>query len=109
MWFEWTLRQRDLCLGESRGGVPVFFAGLCTDRDTRIIVGDEGAAWATSLSASHGFMVIHDDEERHERFVRVAYPEQVLVGDTLRAQGEHLGDWVVESYVALVAAGSPPA
>jgi hypothetical protein len=40
--------------------------------------------------------------------VRVAYPEEVLVGRTIQQQGENLGRWVVETYEALYAAGPPP-
>lgn len=46
--------------------------------------------------------------DSHQRFLRFAYPEEVLVGRTLQAQGESLGHWVVETYEALHEAGPPP-
>jgi hypothetical protein len=82
-----------------------FIAGATAYPRESIVKGADGAAWAARLHESHGFMPIRDNMQR---FARIAYPEEVLVGRSLQEQGESLGRWVVATYRALYAAGPPP-
>lgn len=104
-WWDWNLMEDDREVEDSRGGVPVFVSGLCVERGDPYITGTEGAAWEARLADSHGFVSLANG---WDRFVRVAYPEEVLIGRTLQQQGERLGAWIVEGYQALYAAGPPP-
>ena len=105
VWWDWVLRGADLGIEDSRGGVPVFTAGLTAELPGAIVT-PATTAWATKLadSNSHRFVEFADS---YNRFSRVAYPEEVLVGRTLQQQGESLGKWVVASYKALYEAGPP--
>jgi hypothetical protein len=107
MWWDWNLRVDDRDLDDNRGGVPVFVSGVCTHRGEAIVNGQAGDAWAGPLESRDRFMRLSDRDSR-ARFSRVAYPEEVLVGRDLEAQGEHLGAWVVATYRALFGAGPPP-
>jgi hypothetical protein len=104
--WDWTLRPDDSGLEESRGGIPVFVSGAGIRRVRGALITAEGAAWAAGLRGDpHRFVHLPG---AYERFARVAYPEEVLVGRDLREQGENLGRWVVETYQALYHAGPPP-
>jgi hypothetical protein len=102
--WDWNLRGNDSVLEDSRGGVPFFIAGAGVNK-RQVLVTAEAAGWAAKLHESDGFVELN---AKYNRFVRVAYPEEVLVGRTLQQQGESLGRWVVDTYDALYAAGSPP-
>lgn len=104
VFWDWNLLSRDLLLPEPHGGVPVFTAGIGVKRPG-VIVTDHDAEWATPLRAD-GFVDMFGP--MNTRFLRFAYPETVLKGDTLEAQGENLGAWVVETYEAVHKAGPPP-
>jgi hypothetical protein len=103
--WDWNLVGNDSLLDDSRGGVPFFIAGAGVGK-RQVLVTAEGAGWAANLYESHGFVEMNSNS--YSRFVRVAYPEEVLVGRTLQQQGESLGQWVVNSYAALYAAKPPP-
>jgi hypothetical protein len=103
VWFDWVLRESDVGIEGSRGGVPVFTAGLSAQLADPIVT-VETSAWATKLGDSLSFIEFDD---HHHRFDRIAYPEEVLVGRTLQDQGVALGRWVVEAYTALYEAGPP--
>jgi hypothetical protein len=106
VWWDWNLLSDDLSLPDSRGGVPVFISGAGDHlSNPPIAAGSASAGWAAPLFDTHGFVAF---EAGYRRFVRVAYPEEVLVGRSLNDQGERLGSWIVESYWALYEAGPPP-
>jgi hypothetical protein len=62
-WFDWNLKDSDAAMEDSRGGVPVFMAGVSAYRPQLIVI-SEDAAWAAELQESHGFVSLHDDMER---------------------------------------------
>jgi hypothetical protein len=108
-WWGWELKSSDAALPSSRGGIPVFIAGLTAERGDVIAAGEDGAVWLAKLNAPHqesgdGFFAISGDAEW---LVRAAYPEEVLVGRTLEQQGETLGKWILGTYDALYKAHSP--
>lgn len=103
-WWDWVVRESDISIPSSRGGVPVFAAGL-TSELTHPIVTPKATAWAAKLADEHGFLAFSDS---YDRVNRVAYPEEVLVGRSLQQQAESLGAWVVETFRGLQAAGPPP-
>jgi hypothetical protein len=100
-WWDWNLREDDLGIEDSRGGVPAFAVGLTSEEP---IVTPQTAVWAKKLIDSDDFT---EFEDNYYRFDRIAYPEEVLIGRTLEQQGKSLGRWVVEGYRALYAAGPP--
>ena len=105
VWWDWSLKASDLGIPEARGGVPVFTAGLATKRrGPRIADGPDGAAWAGRLEDTHGFVRAEDDRAR---FIRYAYPDEVLTGRSLEEQGKRLGDWVAETFEVLYEAHPP--
>jgi hypothetical protein len=103
-WWDWNLKEEDWEMEDSRGGVPVFVAGVTTELGHPIVT-PQAASWAAKLTDSHGFAEVEDE---CQRFERIAYPEEILIGRTLQQQGESLGRWIVETYEALYAAGPPP-
>lgn len=105
VWFDWLLID-DSTAPHSRGGVTCFMGGITGSEGTDLLPGDAGAAWARPLIEQHGFMRFTEGE--HERFTRVAYPEQVLEGDTVQEQGESLGAWAVAGFRALRSSWPPP-
>lgn len=105
--WDWNLKESDLGMDDSHGGVPVFTAGASAEPRNTIIRGVEAAAWQAKLQASNDFVYFRDSDG-YDRFVRVAYPEEVLVGRDLSRQADSLGKWVVDTYEALYEAGRPP-
>jgi hypothetical protein len=105
-WF-WKLETRDLGMEDSRAGVPVFAAGVSAEPSDTIVRGVEAAAWQATLQASDDFVAFRESNG-YDRFVRVAYPEEVLVGRDLSRQAESVGKWVVATYEVLYKAGPPP-
>jgi hypothetical protein len=105
VWFDWLLLD-DSTVPGGRGGVPCFIGGMTGSEGTDLLPGEAGKAWAEPLIEQHGF--IRFTEGEHERFARVAYPEDVVKGDTLEEQGESLGAWAVAGLRAL-GSNWPPA
>jgi hypothetical protein len=105
VWWDWNLKTNDLEVEDSRGEVPVFTAGVGTLLSKGIAHDPDGARWAAGLADSDGFVRVRDDRTR---FIRYIYPEEVLRGRSLEAQGKGLGDWIVETFDALYKAGPPP-
>lgn len=103
--WDWNFLAGDSGLEESRGGTPVFISGAGIKRGRGALLTADSAGWAAELRGTHGFVPLTGP---YERFVRAAYPEEVLVGRDLRQQGENLGRWVVETYKALHDGGPPP-
>ena len=51
VWWDWNLRESDVGIEDSRGGVPTFTCGLTADLDHPIVTTDT-SAWAIKLSLS---------------------------------------------------------
>ena len=83
---------------EGRRGAPCFIAGIRKDQE-----GIDDAAWATKLRDA-GFEIW---PRWGQQVRRVAYPEEVLIGRTLDAQGQSLGRWIVESFRRVASIGPP--
>jgi hypothetical protein len=109
--WSWDLMRSDAGVQESRGGVPVFMSGLTVDKGTPLATGEHGERWLKGLNAA--FEYPQDKFRRvsdiRERIVRVAYPEEILIGRSLQAQADALGAWIRAGYKALYAVGPPGA
>ena len=100
-----TRGRRTWELEASRGGVPVFAAGVTAPARDSPSSPRRRCPGRRDSTRLNGFVEVID---KYQRLDRVAYPEEVLVGRNLQQQGESLGRWVVETYAALYAAGPPP-
>jgi hypothetical protein len=95
---DWNLMHSDRALEDSRGGAPVFIAGVGISHPNSLFTA-AWVDWQAQLRARGDFVVMTSGD--YDRFVRVAYPEDVLTGDTVAQQGESLGRWVVQTFQAL--------
>jgi hypothetical protein len=108
-WFDWML-------DESHGGelgIPAgrvfIMAGLSKERGEEFTSPD--ARWleglVDGLPRGHERLVFRRWRGNCERLQRVAYPHDVLRGETLEEQGASLGQWVVETFSAIDEHGPP--
>ncbi|MEJ7786050.1 MAG: hypothetical protein WKF96_14690 [Solirubrobacteraceae bacterium] len=95
---DWNLEPSDRAYPASRGGVPVFIAGIGVSHPNSLFIAD-WAPWQERLLAENDFVSL--THGGFDRLVRVIYPRDVLSGDSIQEQGENLGRWVVQSYEAL--------
>ena len=91
-WFEFKASTEDLW--DDREQLH-FIAGVSWKK------GDE---FSTGMQTDPAFDFERFTEDSYVRYMRVATPKDVLVGETLEEQGNALGDWIVETFEAL----SPP-
>ena len=99
--FEWTFRE-DSSRAEARDGLA-FFAGATFVSKESPLYAAANREWIAAL-ASQGFERVQD---YYWRLWRVLYPEQLMIDQSLEAQGLRLGKWVVDCFEAL-AAKPPP-
>jgi hypothetical protein len=98
---EWTLRD-DTILAEPRDGLG-FFAGAGFQGVVGSPVGEAKNGQWFMARAAQGFEKV---QPWAWHLWRVIYPDQLLVGATLEAQGQALADWVLAAFRELGAA--PP-
>ena len=85
-------------LPDGRRGVPCFIAGLRKEAE-----GIDDSEWAQRLrDANFEIWPRWGHQVR-----RVAYPEEVVVGRGIEAQGESLGRWIVDAFQRLFEIGPP--
>jgi hypothetical protein len=91
---------------ELKRGVPVFHVGMYSPDPAarRALEADE--TWRKRLNEQPPFVYL--PRNVNVNFRRLAYPEEVLAGRTVKDQGEHLGAWVDAGFCALYEAGPPP-
>jgi hypothetical protein len=103
---DWNLfRDARAIFPEGRPGVPRFTAGASADSGELAKIDPDAADRLRAL----GFELTAKERlsaNGWDRIWRCAYPEEVLAGSTIEAQGEALGRWVVESFELLVNAVS---
>jgi hypothetical protein len=85
--------EAHLILREGRPGVPCFTAGLTMERSA---IGDGWSALRDSLR-SRDFRLLGQADTtspKHDYVWRIAYPEDILAGADIAAQGDALARWV---------------
>ena len=106
-WFEWGLRntsELDYINDEDVRGANAFYAGVTFEAKANPAktVGNE--LW---LNARLSDEFLATWFGRYHRLVRLKYPDELLAQTTLEAQGQALGEWVVEAFQQL-AQNAPP-
>ena len=97
-WFEFKASEKDF---DGSAEELHFIAGLSWD-SKRFKPPRE--SWSTLMTGPDRFQEF--DEDGCPRFMRVSTPLEVLSGATLEAQGQALGDWVIDSFKRLSGVGS---
>ena len=87
-------------LPDGRRGVPCFLAGVRKDSE-----GIDDPEWGQKLRDA-GFVIW---PRWGQQVRRVSYPEEVVVGRGIEAQGESLGKWIVDAFRTLSEIGPPSA
>jgi hypothetical protein len=100
-WFEWTIRE-DEFRPEPRDAIGVFAGAAFPAMKGSALSKPANEPWVAAVGTA-GFERV---SAWYWRLGRPLYPEQLMVEDTLEAQGRRLGEWVVNAFREL--AKTPP-
>lgn len=92
-WFEWTIRTDDF-RAEPRDAIGLFAGAAFPTMKGSALSKASNEPWIAAVAAA-GFERV---SAWYWRLWRPLYPEQLMVEETLEAQGRRLGDWVVAAF-----------
>jgi hypothetical protein len=106
-WFEWGMRntgELDYMNEDDIRGANVFYAGVTFEAKANPAKTEGNETWLNER-LSDDFLTTWFSG--YHRLVRLKYPDELLVQTTLEAQGQALGEWVVEAFERM-AQNAPP-
>jgi hypothetical protein len=101
-WFEWGMRntrELDYVNEDDIRGANAFYAGVTFEAKVNSAKTAGNETWLNER-LSDGFLMTWFSG--YHRLIRLKYPDELLAQTTLEAQGQALGEWVVEVFGRLV-------
>ena len=100
-WFEWGMRNTeglDYMNEDDIRGANVFYAGVTFEAKANPAKTAGNETWLNGRLAEGFFTTWFGG---YHRLVRLKYPDELLAQTTLEAQGQALGEWVVQAFERL--------